>query len=175
MSSTVTLNIDISDINDNPPVFNPPNSTAVLQVRLIVCLCVLMFGCFCAHRCISTLLSLFFKLNQAAGTTLLKLSVSDKDSQRNGPPFEFRIMSGNEGNFFSLDQTGTLRTNRVFGPEAPREFTLEIQVNNQSILSYLYSGNVWKDTLLVWLHTVPHTVCQFLLRYCSLEFCRVAL
>ncbi|XP_037604589.1 protocadherin Fat 3 [Sebastes umbrosus] len=100
MSSTVTLNIDISDVNDNPPVFTPPNSTAVLQ------------------------------LNQASGTTLLKLSLSDKDSPRNGHPFEFRIRSGNERNFFSLDQTGTLRTNRVFGPEAPREFTLEIQASD---------------------------------------------
>nr|XP_024659800.1 protocadherin Fat 3 [Maylandia zebra] len=100
MSSTVTINIDISDVNDNPPVFNPPNSTVVIQ------------------------------LNQAAGTTLLQLSVSDKDSPKNGPPFEFRIKSGNEGNFFSLDQTGTLRSNRVFGPEAPREFTLEIQATD---------------------------------------------
>ncbi|XP_045895570.1 protocadherin Fat 3 isoform X2 [Micropterus dolomieu] len=100
MSSTVTLNIDISDVNDNPPVFTPPNSTAIIQ------------------------------LNQAAGTTLLKLSISDKDSLRNGPPFEFRIVSGNEGNFFSLDQTGTLRANRAFGPEAPREFILEIQASD---------------------------------------------
>ncbi|XP_029303837.1 protocadherin Fat 3 [Cottoperca gobio] len=100
MSSTVTLNIDVSDVNDNPPVFTPLNSTAVIQ------------------------------LNQAAGTTLLKLSMSDKDSSRNGPPFEFRVVSGNEGNFFSLDQTGTLRSNRVFGPEAPREFTLEIQASD---------------------------------------------
>uniref|UniRef100_A0A4W6FZ14 FAT atypical cadherin 3 n=1 Tax=Lates calcarifer TaxID=8187 RepID=A0A4W6FZ14_LATCA len=100
MSSTVTVNIDISDVNDNPPVFNPANSTAVIQ------------------------------LNQAAGTTLLKLSVSDKDSPRNGPPFEFRIVSGNERNFLSLDQTGTLRSNRVIGPEAPREFILEIQASD---------------------------------------------
>uniref|UniRef100_A0AAQ5YXC9 FAT atypical cadherin 3b n=1 Tax=Amphiprion ocellaris TaxID=80972 RepID=A0AAQ5YXC9_AMPOC len=88
MSSTVTINIDISDVNDNPPVFTPPNSTAIIQ------------------------------LNQAVSTTLLKLSVSDKDSPKNGPPFEFRIVSGNEGSFFALDQTGTLRTSRVFGPEA---------------------------------------------------------
>ncbi|KAF7646788.1 hypothetical protein LDENG_00182330, partial [Lucifuga dentata] len=98
MSSTVTVNIDISDVNDNPPVFSPPNSTAAVQ------------------------------LNQAAGTVLLKLTVSDKDTTRNGPPFEFRIVSGNEGDSFSLDQTGILRSNRVFGPEALREFTLEIQV-----------------------------------------------
>uniref|UniRef100_A0A3Q3LMC7 Protocadherin Fat 3-like n=1 Tax=Mastacembelus armatus TaxID=205130 RepID=A0A3Q3LMC7_9TELE len=100
MSSTVTINIDISDVNDNPPVFTPPNTTAVIQ------------------------------LNQAAGTSLLTLSVSDKDSPRNGPPFEFRIVSGNEENFFSLDQTGNLRSSRVFGPEAPREFTLEIQATD---------------------------------------------
>ncbi|XP_028277980.1 protocadherin Fat 3 [Parambassis ranga] len=100
MSSTVTINIDISDVNDNPPVFTPPNSTAVIQ------------------------------LNQAAGTTLLTLSVTDKDSSRNGPPFQFRIMSGNKRDFFSLDQTGTLRSNRAFGPEAPREFTLEIQATD---------------------------------------------
>ncbi|XP_068187350.1 protocadherin Fat 3 [Antennarius striatus] len=100
MSSTVTLNIDISDVNDNPPIFTPPNSTAIIQ------------------------------LNQPAGTTLLKLSVSDQDSPRNGQPFEFSIMSGNEGNFFSLDQTGTLRSNRAFDPEASREFTLEIQASD---------------------------------------------
>uniref|UniRef100_A0A8D3B4U7 FAT atypical cadherin 3b n=1 Tax=Scophthalmus maximus TaxID=52904 RepID=A0A8D3B4U7_SCOMX len=100
MSSTVTINIDLSDINDNPPVFIPANSTAVIQ------------------------------LNQAAGTTLLKLSVSDKDSPKNGPPFDFRIVSGNEGNFLSLDRTGTLRSNRVIGPEAPREFILEIQASD---------------------------------------------
>uniref|UniRef100_A0A3P9PH91 FAT atypical cadherin 3 n=1 Tax=Poecilia reticulata TaxID=8081 RepID=A0A3P9PH91_POERE len=98
MSSTVAVNIDISDVNDNPPVFTPPNSTAIIQ------------------------------LNQAAGTNLLTLSVSDKDSPRNGAPFVFRIVAGNEGSFFRLDQTGSLKSNRVFGPEAPREFILEIQV-----------------------------------------------
>ncbi|XP_068600655.1 protocadherin Fat 3 [Brachionichthys hirsutus] len=100
MSSTVTLNIDISDVNDNPPIFTPPNSTAIVQ------------------------------LNQPAGTILLKLSVSDQDSSRNGQPFEFSIMSGNEGHFFSLDQTGALRSNRAFDPESSREFTLEIQAGD---------------------------------------------
>ncbi|KAM4546593.1 protocadherin Fat 3 [Fundulus diaphanus] len=100
MSSTVAVNIDISDVNDNPPVFTPPNSTAIIQ------------------------------LNQAAGTTLLTLSVSDKDSPRNGAPFVFRIVAGNEGSFFRLDQTGALKSNRVFGPEAPREFILEIQASD---------------------------------------------
>ncbi|XP_056267779.1 protocadherin Fat 3 [Pseudoliparis swirei] len=110
MSSTVTLNIDISDVNDNPPVFTPPNSSAVIQ------------------------------LNQAAGATLLTLSISDNDSPRNGPPFEFSIVSGNERNFFALDPTGTLRSNRVFGPEAPREFTLEIQASDSGTPSLTSSS-----------------------------------
>lgn len=132
MSSTVILNIDISDVNDNPPVFTPPNSTAIIQVAAFVYLLMLMrLGFFLPLSCASHShsLCLCVQLSQAASTTLLKLSVSDKDSPRNGPPFDFRIVSGNEENSFSLDQSGTLRSNRVFGPDAPREFTLEIQVS----------------------------------------------
>uniref|UniRef100_A0A9J7YZL0 FAT atypical cadherin 3b n=1 Tax=Cyprinus carpio carpio TaxID=630221 RepID=A0A9J7YZL0_CYPCA len=98
-STTVNVNIEIADVNDNPPIFSPANASAVIQ------------------------------LNKPAGTTILTLSVSDKDSPRNGAPFEFRIVSGNEGNAFSLDQNGELRTSRVFGPDATREYTLEIQVS----------------------------------------------
>uniref|UniRef100_A0A8C2GNL9 FAT atypical cadherin 3b n=1 Tax=Cyprinus carpio TaxID=7962 RepID=A0A8C2GNL9_CYPCA len=100
-STTVNVNIEIADVNDNPPIFSPANASAVIQ------------------------------LNKPAGTTILSLSVSDKDSSRNGAPFEFRIVSGNEGNAFSLDQNGELRTSREFGPDATREYTLEIQVRAQ--------------------------------------------
>ncbi|ROL54390.1 Protocadherin Fat 3 [Anabarilius grahami] len=99
-STTVNVNIEIADVNDNPPIFSPANASAVIQ------------------------------LNKPAGTTILTMSVSDKDSSRNGAPFEFRIVSGNEGNAFSLDQNGELRTSQVFGPDATREYTLEIQVRD---------------------------------------------
>ncbi|XP_077098803.1 protocadherin Fat 3 isoform X2 [Siphateles boraxobius] len=99
-STTVNVNIEIADVNDNPPIFSPANASAVIQ------------------------------LNKPAGTTILTLSVSDKDSSRNGAPFEFCIVSGNEGNAFSLDQNGELRTSRVFGPDATRECTLEIEVRD---------------------------------------------
>ena len=36
MSSTATVNIDISDVNDNSPVFTPANYTAVIQVSHIL-------------------------------------------------------------------------------------------------------------------------------------------
>ncbi|XP_057676860.1 protocadherin Fat 3 isoform X2 [Corythoichthys intestinalis] len=100
MSSAVAINVDVADVNDNPPVFTPPNATAVVQ------------------------------LSQASGSVLLRLSVSDKDSPRNGPPFEFSLVSGNKGGFFTLDQMGTLKSDREFSPESPREFTLEVQARD---------------------------------------------
>ncbi|KAG7322395.1 hypothetical protein KOW79_013741 [Hemibagrus wyckioides] len=97
MSTSVTVNIDIADVNDNPPMFSPGNASAVIQ------------------------------LNKPAGTTILKLSVSDNDSPRNGGPFEFLIVSGNENNAFTLDRNGELRSNKLFGPHDTREYVLEIQ------------------------------------------------
>uniref|UniRef100_A0A4W6CNK6 FAT atypical cadherin 3a n=1 Tax=Lates calcarifer TaxID=8187 RepID=A0A4W6CNK6_LATCA len=79
MSSTVMVNIDISDINDNPPIFSPANLTTVIQE------------------------------NKPIGTSILQLSVIDQDSSHNGPPFDFRILSGNEGGEFVLEKDGTLR------------------------------------------------------------------
>uniref|UniRef100_A0A4W6CNL5 FAT atypical cadherin 3a n=1 Tax=Lates calcarifer TaxID=8187 RepID=A0A4W6CNL5_LATCA len=78
MSSTVMVNIDISDINDNPPIFSPANLTTVIQE------------------------------NKPIGTSILQLSVIDQDSSHNGPPFDFRILSGNEGGEFVLEKDGTL-------------------------------------------------------------------
>ncbi|KAK3521773.1 hypothetical protein QTP70_018306, partial [Hemibagrus guttatus] len=97
MSTSVTVNIDIADVNDNPPVFSPGNASAVIQ------------------------------LNKPAGTTILRLSVSDNDSPRNGGPFEFLIVSGNEHNAFTLDRNGELQSNKLFGPHDTREYVLEIQ------------------------------------------------
>uniref|UniRef100_A0A8C9WZ58 FAT atypical cadherin 3a n=1 Tax=Sander lucioperca TaxID=283035 RepID=A0A8C9WZ58_SANLU len=70
MSSTVMVNIDISDINDNPPTFSPANLTTVIQE------------------------------NKPIGTSILQLSVIDQDSSHNGQPFDFRILTGNEGGEF---------------------------------------------------------------------------
>lgn len=36
MSSTVMVNIDVSDINDNPPTFSLNSLTTVTQVNLII-------------------------------------------------------------------------------------------------------------------------------------------
>lgn len=69
-----------------------------------------------------------FQLNKPAGTTILRLYVSDNDSPRNSGPFDFLIVSGNEDNVFTLDRNGELCSNKVFKPHDTREHVLEIQV-----------------------------------------------
>ncbi|XP_077154662.1 protocadherin Fat 3 isoform X5 [Ranitomeya variabilis] len=100
LSSTVTVNIDISDVNDNSPQFTPANYSAVIQE------------------------------NKPTGTSILQLVVTDKDSYHNGPPFTFTIISGNEGGRFVLDQSGVLRSAVVFQHTIANEHLLNIQVKD---------------------------------------------
>ncbi|XP_056297999.1 protocadherin Fat 3a isoform X3 [Pseudoliparis swirei] len=100
MSSTVMVNIDISDINDNPPTFYPANLTSVIQE------------------------------NKSIGTSILQLSVNDQDSSNNGEPFDFRILSGNEGREFVLEKDGTLVANQVFRRDLANEYSILIQVTD---------------------------------------------
>ncbi|XP_072433894.1 protocadherin Fat 3-like isoform X4 [Chiloscyllium punctatum] len=100
MSSTVTVNIDVSDINDNPPDFIPANYSAVIQE------------------------------NKSVGTNILQLSVTDKDSSHNGPPFTFTIVAGNHGKEFVLDQHGVLRSAIVFKQRDATEYLLHVQAQD---------------------------------------------
>ncbi|XP_033953236.1 protocadherin Fat 3a isoform X2 [Pseudochaenichthys georgianus] len=100
MSSTVIVNIDISDINDNPPTFSPANLTTVIQE------------------------------NKPISTSILQLSVIDQDSSHNGPPFDFRILSGNDGGEFVLEKDGTLLANQVFRRDLATEYAILIQVTD---------------------------------------------
>ncbi|XP_068601351.1 protocadherin Fat 3a [Brachionichthys hirsutus] len=100
MSSTMMVKIDISDINDNPPTFSQGNLTAVTQE------------------------------NKPVGTSILQLSVMDLDSSQNGPPFDFCILSGNEGGAFALEKDGTLVANQVFRRDVATEYVIHIQVTD---------------------------------------------
>ncbi|KAM8768033.1 protocadherin Fat 3a isoform 4-T4 [Acanthopagrus schlegelii] len=100
MSSTVMVNIDISDINDNPPIFSPANLTAVTQE------------------------------NKPIGTSILQFSITDQDSSHNGPPFDLHILSGNEGGEFVLEKDGTLVANQVLRRDLATEYVIQIQVTD---------------------------------------------
>ncbi|XP_067306295.1 protocadherin Fat 3a isoform X1 [Pseudorasbora parva] len=100
LSSTVQVNIDISDVNDNPPTFTPANHTAVIQE------------------------------NKPLGTSVLQLSVVDKDASHNGPPFYFHILSGNEGAWFKLDREGLLTSNQVFRRSEGTEYVIHVQASD---------------------------------------------
>ncbi|XP_071074415.1 protocadherin Fat 3 isoform X1 [Dasypus novemcinctus] len=100
MSATATVNIDISDVNDNSPVFTPANYTAVIQE------------------------------NKPVGTSILQLVVTDRDSFHNGPPFSFSILSGNEDEEFVLDPHGVLRSAVVFQHAESAEYVLCVQAKD---------------------------------------------
>ncbi|KAM6946143.1 protocadherin Fat 3a [Aplochiton taeniatus] len=100
MSSTVMVTVDVSDINDNPPTFSPANLSTVIQE------------------------------NKPIGTSILQLSVIDQDSSHNGPPFDFRILSGNEGGEFVLEEDGTLLANQVFRRDLATEYLIQVQVRD---------------------------------------------
>lgn len=66
--------------------------------------------------------------NKPIGTSILLLSVIDQDSFHNGPPFSFKILSGNEGKEFVLEKDGTLVANQVFRRDLETEYVIQIQV-----------------------------------------------
>ncbi|KAA8594619.1 hypothetical protein FQN60_011754 [Etheostoma spectabile] len=78
LSSSAMINIDISDVNDNPPLFSQANYSLIIQE------------------------------NRPKGTSVLQLIVTDRDASHNGPPFTFAIVDGNEGDAFHINQQGAL-------------------------------------------------------------------
>ncbi|MGH0176874.1 UNVERIFIED_CONTAM: hypothetical protein FKN15_016909 [Acipenser sinensis] len=75
-SNTTTINIDVSDVNDNPPAFSQANHSIIIQE------------------------------NRLVGASVLQILVTDKDASHNGPPFSYTIISGNEENSFEINQQG---------------------------------------------------------------------
>ncbi|MFT7800284.1 protocadherin Fat 3-like [Arapaima gigas] len=100
LSSTATVDVEVSDVNDNPPLISPNNTSIAVQY------------------------------SKPLGSNILQISVTDSDAPLNGPPFEFRIISGNEGDAFAMDQEGALRTNQYFGRHLVREYSIQVQVTD---------------------------------------------
>ncbi|KAJ8416521.1 hypothetical protein AAFF_G00358090 [Aldrovandia affinis] len=97
-SSSATINIDVSDVNDNPPVFSQANYSLIIQE------------------------------NRPEWTSVLLLGVTDGDASHNGPPFSFTIVGGNEGNAFQINQQGAILTAMRLDQKTTEHYMLHVQV-----------------------------------------------
>ncbi|KAK7929499.1 hypothetical protein WMY93_005894 [Mugilogobius chulae] len=100
LTSTTIINIDILDINDNPPLFSQANYSLIIQE------------------------------NRPQGTSVLQLSVSDRDAGYNGPPFSFAIVEGNDGEAFQINPTGVLVTVGELNRKSKEHYLLQAQVSD---------------------------------------------
>ncbi|XP_049837416.1 fat-like cadherin-related tumor suppressor homolog isoform X3 [Schistocerca gregaria] len=98
MTSYVMVNVEISDANDNPPVFSQPNYTAVVQE------------------------------DKPLQYAVIKFLVTDADAAPNAAPYTYDIRSGNEGNMFVLEQDGVLRTAGRFNHKVKDNYLLHVRV-----------------------------------------------
>ncbi|OCT88214.1 protocadherin Fat 2 [Xenopus laevis] len=99
----VLARVYLSDVNDNPPIFSQSSYSLVIRDGASIT------------------------------TTLVKLIVTDNDSPKNGPPFHFRIIGGNEGNVFKISPDGVLSNIAVPKRVTKEKYLLEIQVTDNGI------------------------------------------
>ncbi|KAE8286336.1 Protocadherin Fat 2 FAT tumor suppressor-like protein 2 Precursor [Larimichthys crocea] len=100
LSSAVLITITVRDVNDNPPVFSQVNHSLLLQE------------------------------GESVGSGVLQLVVTDKDTPKNGPPFSFHIVSGNEDRRFHVDQGGLLSLSAPLRKRVKPHHQLKIQVTD---------------------------------------------
>ncbi|XP_068134493.1 protocadherin Fat 2 [Hyperolius riggenbachi] len=100
LSSEATVQIHLLDVNDNRPLFLQSNYSLVLQD------------------------------GSPAGTSVLTLIATDKDSPKNGPPFHFQFLQGNEDNLFHLSHDGVMSTTAVLSRSSKEKHLLKIQVSD---------------------------------------------
>ncbi|XP_038610870.1 protocadherin Fat 1 [Tachyglossus aculeatus] len=98
--TTTTANIDVSDVNDNPPLFSPANHSVILQE------------------------------NKPVGFSVLQLEARDRDSSHNGPPFVFTVENGNEQGVFRLDANGLLTTAAPLDRRVRDRYRLRVKVTD---------------------------------------------
>lgn len=76
---------------------------------------------------------------EAVGSTVLQLVVMDRDMPRNGPPFSFHIVSGNEDRRFHVDQGGLLSLAAPLRKKTKAHHQLKIQVTEKCVIGWMTS------------------------------------
>ncbi|XP_066515899.1 protocadherin Fat 1a isoform X2 [Hoplias malabaricus] len=99
-SSSSTINIDVSDVNDNPPLFSQSNYSIIIQE------------------------------NRPVGTSILQLTASDRDASHNGPPFTFAIVDGDQDHAFHITPRGTLVSTATLSRNNREQYVLHIRVSD---------------------------------------------
>lgn len=98
LSSFILVNIEISDANDNPPIFSSSNHTTFVQE------------------------------DKQIGHTIMKFEITDADTSPNAAPYTFDFRKGNEGGAFRIEQDGILRTAARFNHKVRDSYKLQIRV-----------------------------------------------
>ncbi|XP_017769468.1 PREDICTED: fat-like cadherin-related tumor suppressor homolog isoform X4 [Nicrophorus vespilloides] len=98
LSEQINVNIEISDANDNPPLFSQRNYTTIIQE------------------------------DKPIGYPIIKFMITDADTAPNTSPYTFDFRSGNDGNIFRLEQDGVLRTATRFNHKIKDTYVLQIRV-----------------------------------------------
>lgn len=98
LSSSVTVTIEVTDANDNPPLFSQSNYTAIIQE------------------------------DKPINFLVIEFMINDKDIHPNAEPYIFDIRSGNEDSAFNLEQDGLLKTAIKFNHKRKGRYVLQIRV-----------------------------------------------
>ncbi|XP_074147953.1 protocadherin Fat 2 [Sminthopsis crassicaudata] len=99
----VEVDVQVADVNDNPPRFFQLNYSIVVQE------------------------------SAPLGSRVLELILSDRDSPKNGPPYSFRITEGNDGSAFRVTEDGWLVTAAALNRRFKEQYLLQIQVSDSGV------------------------------------------
>ncbi|KYN09067.1 Cadherin-related tumor suppressor [Trachymyrmex cornetzi] len=103
-TGTVMVHIELLDVNDNGPVFDPPEVIGYVSE------------------------------NEPAGTSIMTLSATDPDLPPNGAPFTYRLIGGRQSDMVTLDKhSGILRATRRLDRETMPQLDLMIEVEDSGI------------------------------------------
>ncbi|XP_046739792.1 cadherin-related tumor suppressor [Diprion similis] len=100
-TGTTTVHIDLLDVNDNGPIFDPPEVIGYVSE------------------------------NEPAGTSIMTLSAMDPDLPPNGAPFSYRLVGGRQKDLVQLDKhSGVLRTTRSLDRELTPQLDIVVDVED---------------------------------------------
>ncbi|CAF95368.1 unnamed protein product, partial [Tetraodon nigroviridis] len=119
LSSAILVTITVADVNDNPPIFSRVNHSLLLQE------------------------------GEPVGSSVLQLVVTDRDTPRNGPPFSFHIVSGNQERRFHVDQGGLLSLSAPLRKKVKGHHQLKIQVTGGALGFRFACGSAAPRSLMI--------------------------